>query len=856
MTDTVARGIDAHAGAERSPRIAARTLHAVGHFHLDPVWLWEKSDGLERFRATVRSVLELLARNPEMTIAASSAAMYDYLRRVDPEMFEAIVQRVREGRWEPVGGMWVEPDEHVPSGEAYVRQILLGQEFFARHFGRIARVAWSPDSFGRYGQLPRLLAGSGLEFFVFKRPERHLKPLPGDVFWWTCSDGSRVLASHLHEYGSWGTSLPRHAARVARDLREPLRHGLLLYGVGDHGGGPTQENIDQLHQLQHDPALPPIRFSTPEIYFQSLLDQEMELPAVLDNLEQFAGTGVSSHAALKSTFRSAENALLSAEAAISLQTGALKPDGSNLARSSGDRRRAWKRIAFNHFHDIAAGTSIPDAYAATFDELGEARAIARDEAIAATHAIAAALDLQGPEGTIAVAVFNLNGLRSRRFIAANVRAMELPGLPQDLTTTHVLIDEQDRELPMQRIDADAMPSDRVGFVADLPALGYRVFRLVPRPAEHTSAAQEYLPAGDSWIDNGRYRLSLDAETGCVGSLYDRLHGLEVFSAPAACPVLVEDSGNAWGGRAFNRPVGDARFIPVALARTQDGSLAAALRVEYELERAGVRTGSRLTQEFWLYRGLDYVDVRLSLLWQDRGIALKLAFPVFIKLYPELTTEIPYAAQMYAADGAQVPGLAWADATGESNFTERGEKLWHGVTIANSGRYSYSFEMPGQDRVVLSMLLARGNAFTYPPDSDSNVAFALEDEGVHRLSYRIVPHIGGWRESLSHLSALDLNRPPVVMAESLHPGSLPLSASVLAISHPNVVLGSLKPAEDGDGLIARFYEAHAEAAEEVEIALFDVIWKSDFRPHQIRTFRLRPGRVGAVIEVDLLERKAP
>src|SRR5579864_3382511 len=129
---------------ERPPQLAARTLHAVGHFHLDPIWLWDKSDGMERFRSTVRGVLDLMDRNPELNVAASSAALYDFLRRVDGDLFARLADRVREGRWEPVGGMWVEPDEHVPGGEGYIRQLLLGQEFFARYLGRAARVGWSP----------------------------------------------------------------------------------------------------------------------------------------------------------------------------------------------------------------------------------------------------------------------------------------------------------------------------------------------------------------------------------------------------------------------------------------------------------------------------------------------------------------------------------------------------------------------------------------------------------------------------------------------------------------------------------------------------------------------------------------
>jgi alpha-mannosidase len=355
------------------------------------------------------------------------------------------------------------------------------------------------------------------------------------------------------------------------------------------------------------------------------------------------------------------------------------------------------------------------------------------------------------------------------------------------------------------------------------------------------------------LQTDRYRLEIAPETGAIASLYDRIHGLQVFSGPAALPVLVHDRGNAWGSRKYDEPCEHVAFLPEAVTISQRGPLAAALRVEYVLARAGARTSLRLTQEFWLYEGLGYIDVHLSLLWNERGLALKLAFPVFIKQYPEATVEIPHAAQMYVVDGTQVPGLAWADATGESNFTERGEKLWHGVTLANTGRYSYSFEARQPDQTVLSMLVARGNTFTYPPSDGSDAGFALEDEGLHRLWYRIVPHVGGWREAGSYRAAVDLNRPPLVMAESLHPGRLPLSASVLSISHPNVVLGSLKPAVNGDGLIVRFYEAQAEQTRDVEISLLDRSWRADFRPYEIKSFRLETRGEDTPVEVDLLER---
>jgi alpha-mannosidase len=627
---------------QRSARIEHRTIHAAGHFHLDPLWLWDKSDGLERFRSTVRAALDLMERNADLTVAASSAALYAYLLRVDPGLFERLTEMVRAERWEPVGGMWVETDEHVPGGEGYARQLLLGQEFFARHFGRTARVAWSPDSFGRYAQLPRLLVEADLEFFAFKRPERSMKRLP-ELFYWAAEDGSQILTCHLHEYMTFASSLPRRVRDVARDLREPYRHGLLLFGVGNHGGGPTQANIDELHRLQGDPSLPPIVFDTPTHFFQAVRDSGVPIPTVLDHLDYFVGGGYATNASLKAAYRQTEHLLLEAEIAASI--------ASYPARRL---RRGWEQLAFNQFHDTAAGTCIPEVYPAVLDELAEARSIAREVMLESLHALSNSIDIPFVDGTQPFVVFNGTGRPRRAFVTLNVQLSDPPPYHGDPTETHILIGPDSAEIPMQLVRARAAPAARVGFIAELPALGYVTYRLCLRQTSPAASLAD-LSGQERVLENDALRLVLDNETGAIAELWDRQRSLPVFNGMGAMPNMVVDPGSAWGPGRFETPRPELRFRPVVFTRTQHGPLLSALQVRSVLERGGVPTGSTLVQEFRVYRDLPWIDVRVRLSWHEHGTALKLAFPVSIQNYPEATVEIPHGTTTYPMNGAEVPG---------------------------------------------------------------------------------------------------------------------------------------------------------------------------------------------------------
>ncbi len=212
---------------------------------------------------------------------ASSAAFYEWVEKSDPGMFEEIRARVAEERWGIVGGWWIQPDCNIPGGESFVRQALYGLRYFEEKFGTRARVGYNVDSFGHNGMLPQLLTKSGLDYYVFMRPEPHEKGLPGDLFWWEPDDGSRVLAFRISfGYCTTGEDLEKHVRRCAGEIKDPFERMMCFYGVGNHGGGPTRMNIESILRLNADPGFPELIFDTPDGFFELVSASGLPFPTV------------------------------------------------------------------------------------------------------------------------------------------------------------------------------------------------------------------------------------------------------------------------------------------------------------------------------------------------------------------------------------------------------------------------------------------------------------------------------------------------------------------------------------------------------------------------------------------------
>ena len=804
---------------------AGQRLDLIGNAHIDPVWLWRWQEGFHEIRATFRSALDRMKEYPQFVFISSSAAFYEWLETCDPKMFAEIRLRVQEGRWGIVGGWWIEPDCNLPAGELFARQGLYGQRYFKEKFGVTARVGYNVDSFGHNGVLPQILRKSGLEYYVFMRPMPHEKGLPGRLFWWEADDGSRVLAFQVpFEYCTWEPMLEGHLERCAAEMIDPAEQMMCFYGVGNHGGGPTRENLDTILQKIDITSGPELVFSTPDRFFQDACAAEELIPVVHDELQHHSSGCYAAHSGIKRWNRKAENLLLAAERLSSL---AEQVTGLPYPR---DFQRAWKNVLFNQFHDILAGTSIEPAYEDAQNQFGEAISIGERALNLAVQALAWNIQMPYEEDTRPIVVVNPHAFPVKSFVE-----VELSGKQ----TAVILVDAQGSEVAVQRIQSLTATNGKfaLGFLAELPSLGYQVYRVKVGEADRIET--DLRTTGHS-IENGSICLEINPETGCICSLWDLRWDIETLSGEGARPVVVQDDSDTWSHNVFRFDQAIGVFKPSSIRLTETGPARGTLRVESEYAQ------SRLVQEFSLYSGASFVDVKVTVDWREQHKMLKLRFPANL-VHIKATYEIPYGSMARAANGDEEPGQSWVDLSGVS----RDSGKLCGLSLINDAKYSY--DINGSD-LGLTVLRSPIYAHHLPVVPDPDTAYSYIDQGMQTFHYRLLPHGGTWREAGLFQQAAEINQKPIVLNATFHPeGILPMKASYLAVEPENIHVTVLKEAEDGDAMVLRAFETHKKRTEATfTLHGWERTFQAIFGPGEIKTFSIPKNTKLAVAETDLLE----
>ncbi|HEX7064285.1 MAG TPA: glycoside hydrolase family 38 C-terminal domain-containing protein [Bacillales bacterium] len=805
------------------PKTGQQTLHMIGNAHLDPVWLWQWQEGFQETKATFRSALDRMKESDDFLFTSSSAANYEWIENNEPEMFEEIKQRIEEGRWEIVGGWWVQPDCNIPGGESFVRQGIYGQHYFQEKFGVTAKVGYNVDSFGHHGMLPQILRKSGMDQYIFMRPAPQEKGLPGRLFWWESDDGSQVLTFRIpFEYCTWGKELDKHVRRTAGELREPYNDLMCFYGVGNHGGGPTKENIESVRKLNKDPEFPALKFSTPNRFFAELTNKDLTFPVVHDDLQHHASGCYAAHSGVKRWNRQSENLLLKAEkfsAVADWLTGQPYPDFS----------RAWKNVLFNQFHDILAGTSLEAAYEDARDSFGESNAIASRGLNNAVQSLSWRIDIEEEEGMKPIVVFNPHSWESK----VNVE-LEVGGLKD----SDVLVDDEGRQVAMQAVQSQATAGGRfrLSFIADLPSLGYRVYKLLKNEKKQTFPSSK---ATDYILENEQHRVEIDPETGFVVSLYDKEENLELLDGPAARPVVLDDHSDTWSHNVLRYQEEIGQFKAKSVSRVEHGPVKSVIRVKSEYGK------STLVQDFTMYRELNQIDVQVTVNWQESFKTLKLKFPVNL-VFRKGTYEIPYGHIVRECNGEEEPGQSWVDISGTHPPT--GEM--YGLSLLNDGKYSFDITNKEMSITVLrSPVYAHHDPLV--PDPEGHYTFI--DQGIQRFTYTLLPHKGNWETADTVRKAAELNQKPETLIETYHNGTLPQKDSFLSVDSATVVVSALKKAEDNDDLILRCHETtnHAAAAT-IRLPKWERAIEAQFGPSEIKTFRIPKDIAKPVVETDLLE----
>ncbi len=805
------------------PGASRYRFHMVGNGHIDPVWLWSWPEGVSVVHSTFRSALDRMKETPKFIFTASSAQFFEWVEQNDPAMLAEIQQRVKEGRFVPVGGWWVEPDVNIPNGESLIRQGLYGQLLFQRLFGRTTTVGYNPDSFGHAGTLPQILKLQGIDNYVFMRPGPHEKKLPGPLFWWEAPDGSRVLAYRIPlSYGDHRDA----AERLRRTMdAEPgaIKNLMAFYGVGDHGGGPTKRSLRSVQEAMRSPGAPEVLFSSPEKYFAEIRGREgLEIPAVRDDL-QFHSVGCyTAQWEIKKGNRAAEAALQTAEkvaAVASFAWGGTYPK-TELAQS-------WKNILFLQFHDSLAGTSLPEHYEQARAAYGYALDTADRAMSMAAQRLAWQVPAEDPESEYLLA-FNPHA-----WAVSTPIEYDFSWDPSDPSRVE---DESGRSIAHQWTAGSTVTGDRnkLVFQAELPAFGYRQFRL--RRAAPEALPHDPAKATERTLENGRLRVTF-ADDGSL-AIFDKAAQREVFrnGATGARAVVIDDPSDTWSHNvtAFTKEIG--AFGKASFRVLDNGPVRAALRVRTSYGNSTLET------DWLLYAGARELEARVRLDWHEHLKMLKFSFPIEVE-QARATYEAPYGYIQRATDGNEYPGQRWIDVTGSS------EGSTYGLAVINDAKYGYS--VAGSD---LRISIARGAVYALhmPHTAVPDREYLWQDQGIQTFRMLLVPHSGSWRENAIVRRAEQFTAPLPLVYQGIHAGERPQSASFLSVTVPNVVVSAIKMSEEAGDLIVRCYETDGkEASAAIEMPFAKARWSGRFRPFEIKTLRIAP-QSGKVREVNGLE----
>ena len=739
----------------------AGRIALTGHAHLDLAWLWPVSETLRKGRRTFASVLSLMDRYEDFVFNQSSAQLYAWIEDEAPDLFERVRQRVAEGRWEPVGGMWVEPDCQTPSGESIVRQLLYGQRYFEDRFGRRSKVAWLPDTFGFSPAVPQLLRGAGIGgFFTYKLNWSEANSFPHDLYEWEGLDGSTVLAHDFENPGQDynGNVRPLDLLGTWRNFEGKRRHPetIFSFGWGDGGGGPTEEMLENFSRLKGFPAMPRLRMAMVEDFFERL--PKTGLPRWTGELylELHRGT-LTSQAKVKKLNREAEHRLLEAEVLLTLASlrGAGYP--------AEELEDAWKTLLLNQFHDILPGTSIREVYEVTHAELEgvvrTARTL-RDDALAV-----------GGEPDQRPALLVANASLNPRPLTVLLEGEDARGVT----------DAAGAALPVQETDGGLLVHDPERRV---PGLGWTALRRAEGEGQPSPGAVPGVRVeeggGGVVIENDLLRVEVGAD-GALHRVFDREAEREVLAGRANALWAYTDKPRNW--EAWDVEEGyegeGEEILSDSVEVVEKGPLRASVRVT---RRWG---GSEIVQTYRLLSGSRRLDVETWIDWHERRVLLRALFPLNVRSH-EATSETMFGAQRRPTHG----NTGWDAARFEVSahrFCDLSEPGF-GVALMNDGKYGHSTK--GN---VLGISLLRSPLYPDP----------LADEGEHRFTYALYPHPGDWTVAGVTREAFALNSPlvPVRGAEA------PEESSFVEAEGLELALAGLKRSEDGLAVILRLYEPH-------------------------------------------------
>lgn len=817
----------------------AITANCVGHTHIDVAWLWTLAQTREKTARSFSTVLSLMKQYPEYIFMSSQPQLYKYVKEDFPEIYQQIKERIKEGRWEPEGAMRLEADCNVSSGEALIRQLLFGLSFFKQEFGIDNKILWLPDVFGYSAALPQILKKSGIDYFMTTKISwNEYNKIPYDTFNWKGIDGTEILTHFIttsdankpdvHTTTYVGNLIPSQViGSWQRYQQKDINNEVLIsYGYGDGGGGPTKEMLENARRMEKGiPGCPKVKQSKAIDFFKKLeknVSDNKKLGKWVGELylEYHRGT-YTSMARNKKYNRKSEFLYQDAEFFNVLNTEAAK-SGSYPKE---DINKGWETILLNQFHDILPGSSIKEVYEDSLAQYIEIGNKGRELVNTALNEITSKIGLESRS----VVVFNQLG-----YIRSDIAEVELPEDCKDAA----IYDGNGKRLLSQRIKTDEGPNKIIFYAEDIPAKGYKAYKLVQENTDESIIMTSSLSHDLRFIENKYFSMRFDQDFNII-SLFDKHANREVLKAGEKANVLqaFEDKPHnydAWDINIYYSEkmweLNDVQSVRIV----ENGPVRTCL----ELKRRFLN--SSITQEIYVYSCIGKIDVVNKIDWKEKQILLKAVFPIDVHT-DKATFDIQYGNverpthQNTSWDTARFEVCAhkWADVSEDG----------YGVSLMNDCKYGYSVK---DSEMKLTLL----KSATYPnPDADRE---------YHEFIYSIYPHQGDWKTANTVGMAYSLNCPLYCKVENAHNGILPDEMSFISTDNSNVIIEVVKKAEDDNGTIVRMYECYNRRIKTTARVFKGIsqVWECDMmennisemyhdhnsfefeiKPYEIKTFRI-------------------
>lgn len=785
-------------------------LCMLGHSHLDVAWLWTTRELVRKTARTFSNNLALIKRYPDFKFTQSQAIVYDYMKKYYPDIFAEVKQAVKDGRWEIVGNAWVEADTNLASGESLVRQLLYGREFFIKEFGVCSDTYWLPDCFGFTWALPQIIKRSGMKYFyTAKLYYNATHKFPYSVFNWKSHSGDEVIAcvQQQHYEGEYSAAYIRDCWNRSNQ-KDITSKAVGCFGYGDGGGGCTVSMVENSKRYEKMPGLPKARNTFAREFFDGMDSHKDELPTFNDEMyyENHRGT-FTSQAFIKKNNRRGEFMFRNAEFLNVLTNRLLGEEYPGEKMEEG-----WKLLLTNQFHDILPGTSIHEAMEMTRQEYAEMNELGGKLLSSATDKLNSQITVDG-DGII---VWNMNSMPQTGIVCA-----ELPFECKGITS------------PDGKPCRFTSDGNKVTFIAeDVPQMGYAVYKI-----SDFAAAAEKIVAEKNLLENSKLRVELD-ENGNITRLYDKVNDREVLTGKGNALCIFQDKPiheSAWN---LELNYQKRRWD---LDKADSVEVAEASEVCGKIRTVRSFNKSVITQDIILRADADYVDFDTSVDWHETEKVLKAEFPVSVTN--------TYASYEIAHGSINRPNH-WNYSTDLVRFEVCGHK-WadlsegdYGVSIINDCKYGYDIK---DSRMRITLMRA-----PICPDP-------VGDKGVSTFVYRVYPHTGNREKANTVKYALELNQPLKGFAAKNNVGSLENEKSFVTLNREDIVIDALKPAQDGNGIILRMYEAENKRGkvsvklnfgdfkkvvecnlmevDENEIEINDGSFEFFITPNQVRTFRI-------------------